>query len=355
VRPVSRPKRSERAPDAGDERGAGVTGRLASDVAAAAATLAGARDVTLLAHVNPDADSLGSALALGIALRRRGAAVRVSFATPERMPETLAPLDVLSLVVPPEQVPAAPELLVSCDAAEPARLGTLADRLTTAGTSVMIDHHASNPGFGAVQVLDPDAEATVVLTHQVLVAMGEPIDADIARCLYAGLVTDTRGFRTAGESAHRLAADLVAAGVDAEALARRIMDTHPYGWLAVLGRVLQSAVLEPDAAGGLGLVHACVPLEDTTRFRAEEVDSVVDVLRTTAEAEVAAVFKQVGPRHFTASLRSNGGVDVAAAAGLLGGGGHRAAAGFTRAGTVDEVLCALRGALRAVPPQALAG
>ena len=355
---VSEAKRGDLAPGhrgGADVNDGGFDRALDQAVADAAALLAGAREVTLLAHVNPDADSLGSALALGIAMHRRGATVRVSFATPERMPETLAPLDVLGLVVPPAQVPAAPELLVSCDAAEPARLGALADRLGTARSSVMIDHHASNPGFGAVQVLAPHAEATVVLAHRVLVAMGEPLDADIARCLYAGLVTDTRGFRTAGESAHRLAADLVAAGVDAEALVRPIMDTHPYAWLAALGRILQGAVLEPSAAGGKGMVHACVPLEDTRRFRVEEVDSVVDVLRTAAEAEVAAVFKQVGPGRWTASLRSTGQVDVAAVAGLLGGGGHRAAAGFTREGSADEVLADLRDALEPIPPRALAG
>ena len=95
----------------------------------AADVLADAAEVTLLAHVQPDADALGSALALGIALQRRGAAVRVSFATPDAMPETLRMLDVHGLVVPPAAVPAAPEVLVACDAAEPARLGPLADRV----------------------------------------------------------------------------------------------------------------------------------------------------------------------------------------------------------------------------------
>lgn len=313
--------------------------------AAAAALLAGARDVTLLAHVQPDADSLGSALALGIALHRRGVAVRVSFATPDHMPETLRILDVLDLVVPPSRVPAAPEVLVACDAAEPSRLGVLADRLGRAGSTLMIDHHASNPGFGDVRVLDPSVEATVMLVHRILVAMAAPVDVDVARCLYAGLVTDTSGFRTAGESAHRLAADLISAGVDAGELVRPIMDTHPHGWLAVLGRALERSVLEPDAAAGLGLVHTAIPATDVARFRIEEVDGVVDIVRTTAEAEVAAVLKQLSERRWATSLRSKGRIDVAAVAVTLGGGGHRAAAGFTREGSHDEVLAALRAAL----------
>jgi phosphoesterase RecJ-like protein len=320
------------------------SGGTAVDGAVALLTAAG--EVTLLAHLNPDADALGSALALGIALHRRGAAVQVSFAAPAEVPETLRP--------PAEQVWPAPELLVSCDAAEPARLGRLADRLATAGASVMIDHHASNPGFGTVQVFDPRAEATVVLVHRVLAAMGAPIDADIARCLYAGLVTDTRGFRTAGPAAHLLAAELIGAGVDPPEVVGPLMDSHPFGWLAALGVVIAGAELEPAAAGGLGLVHAAVPLETTARFRPEEVDSVIDVVRSAAEAEVAAVFKQVGAQRWVVSLRSKGRVDVAAAAGRMGGGGHPAAAGFTADGPVEALLGALRAALAVAEPR-LAG
>jgi phosphoesterase RecJ-like protein len=318
---------------------------VAGAVEDAAALLLGAGDVTLLAHVQPDADSLGSALALGIALRRRGTAVRISFATPDEMPDTLRPLDVLGLVVPPSELPAAPELLVACDAAEPARLGPLAGLLDTAGTTIMIDHHVSNPGFGDVRVLVPGAEATVVLAHRVLVAMGTELDVDVARCLYAGLVTDTRGFRTAGPAAHRLAAALLETGLDPEALVRPMMDTHPFAWLDALGAALQRCVLEPDAADGLGLAYTVIPTADAARFRLAETDGVVDIVRTTAEAEVAAVFKQVGERTWSGSLRSKGAVDVAAVAADLGGGGHRMAAGFTREADLDVLLAALRDAL----------
>ena len=328
---------------------------MSGPVDEAAALLLAASDVTLLAHVQPDADSLGSALALGIALRRHGTSVRVAFATPDDVPETLRPLDVLGLVVPPSEVPNAPEVLVACDAAEPSRLGALAGRLATAGTTVMIDHHASNPGFGDVQVLVTDAEATVVLVHRVLVAMGLPLDVDVARCLYAGLVTDTRGFRTAGPGAHLLAAELLATGMDPEELVRPIMDTHPHAWLDVLGAALARCVLEPDAAGGLGLVHTALPISDVRRFRVEEIDSVVDIVRTTAEAEVAAVLKQVGERRWTGSLRSKGTVDVAAVAAELGGGGHAAAAGFTCDGDLDAVLAALRAAAAPAGTRRLAG
>lgn len=317
--------------------------------AAAAAVLTSAREVTLLAHVRPDADSLGSALALAMVLHRRGVAAQVSFAAPERMPDTLRVLDVHGLVVPADRVPVAPEVLVACDAAEPARLGALADRLDRARHTIMIDHHVTNPGFGQLRLLDPTADATVVVVRRLLAAMGAPLDADVARCLYAGLVTDTRNFLTAGASTHRLAAELVDAGVRAEPLVRALMYSHPHAWLAALGAMLQRAVLEPEAVGGLGLVHATVPQADVRAFRVEDVDSVVDVVGTTTEAEVTAVLKQMSDSRWITSLRSAGRVDVSAVARRLGGGGHRAAAGFTWAGSHDELLAALRAALAAVP------
>lgn len=319
---------------------------VAEPVREAAALLSAARDVTLLAHVQPDADSLGSALALGIALHRRGAQVRVAFAAPDRMPDGLLPLDVLGLVVPASAVPPRPELLVACDAAEPARLGALADRLATAESVVMLDHHATNPGFGHVQLLDPTAEATVVLAHRVLDALGAPLDVDVARCLYAGLYMDTGGFRRAGAAALRLAARLVEAGVDGAEVVGPITSSHPHAWLAALGGVLRGAVLDAAAVGGRGLVQAAVLAPDVARFRPEEVDSVIDVVATTVEAEVAVVLKQVGEHRWASSMRSRGAVDVAAAAAKLGGGGHRAAAGFTREGTLEEIRAELRAALQ---------
>jgi bifunctional oligoribonuclease and PAP phosphatase NrnA len=326
-----------------------VGDRLAGDparaIAVAAALLARADDVTLLAHVRPDADALGSALALGRVLQRRGTRVRVSFGAPDTVPETLRPLDVHRLVVPASQVPPAPPVLVTCDVNEPARLGPLADRLDTAGVTVMLDHHVTNPGFGDVRILAPRVEATVMLVRELLRAMDEALDHDVARCLYAGLVTDTRNFRDAGPAAHRLAAELIEAGADPHTLVTPIMDTHPFPWLAVLADLLQSAELDPTAAHGLGMVHTVIPAEHVARFRQEEVDGVVDTLRTAAEAEVAAVMKQVGPARWTVSLRARGRVNVAAAAAALGGGGHPRAAGVTLDGTAGEVVAAVRAAL----------
>ncbi|RKT56951.1 DHH family phosphoesterase [Saccharothrix australiensis] len=321
---------------------------LSAPLRAAAAALTDASDVTLLAHVNPDADALGSALALGLALHRRGKAVRVSFGAPDSVPETLRDLDAAGLLVPAAEVPAEPEVLVALDTGSVARLGPLGDRVGRAGTVVVLDHHVSNPGYGTVNVVDATAEATALVVLRLLDELGVELDEPVARCLYAGLVTDTRSFRHAGPETHRVAARLLATGVDAEAVARPLMDSHPFGYLGMLSKVLARAVLDRSAAGGLGFVHAVVTLADSEGLRPEEVESVVDLVRTTSEAEVAAVLKELRPSYWSVSLRAVSRVDVGEVAQRLGGGGHRLAAGFTATGEASSVLADLRTALESV-------
>ncbi|RZS30495.1 phosphoesterase RecJ-like protein [Herbihabitans rhizosphaerae] len=316
------------------------------DAREAAELLRAATDVTLIAHVNPDADALGSALALGLGLHRRGVRVRVSFGAPREAPNSLRALDFEGLIVPVEEVPHAPELLVAVDCGSVDRLGGLADRVAAGGPVLVIDHHASNTRFGTHNLVDEHAEATVVLVLDVLDELGVVIDEPIARCLYAGLVTDTSSFRRARPRTHEIAARLLESGVDSDAVSRELMDTHSFAWLRMLSAVLGRAEFEPDAVGGLGWAHAVVRLSDMDGVRWEEVESVVDVVRTAAEAEVTSVLKQVAERRWSVSLRATSRVDVRMVANSLGGGGHRLAAGFTTDGSEQDVLAAIRAELR---------
>jgi phosphoesterase RecJ-like protein len=326
-----------------------VADDLSTTIAEAARLLADARDVTLLSHINPDADTLGSALAVGLALHRRGVAVRVAFGAPEVVPESLKVLDVAGLLVHRDSVPSAPELLVVMDTGSVQRLGPLGDRVANArGPVIVVDHHVSNTRYGTVHCIDEHAEATALIALKLLDEMDVEVDEPIARCLYAGLVTDTGGFRKAGPSAHETAARLLKTGVDAYSLTRPLMDAHPFAYLGMLSRVLAKAELDQDAAHGLGLVHAVVSFEDALGVRSEEVESVIDVVRSASEAEVAAVLKELRPGHWSVSLRAVDRVDVREVAQVLGGGGHRLAAGFTFDGGSEQVVAALKGALERV-------
>ncbi|MEV0246087.1 bifunctional oligoribonuclease/PAP phosphatase NrnA [Nocardia sp. NPDC050712] len=321
---------------------------------AAIAALTAATSATIVCHVQPDADTVGSGLALALVLERRGIPVRVSFAEPAELPQSMRTLPGLWHLVPPAEVPAEVDLLIAVDCGSANRLGALSDRLAGAATTLVIDHHRSNTAFGAVNLVDPDAESTTAVLARLLDAWGEPIDALVAHCLFAGLVTDTGSFRWVRPGTHALAERLLATGIDGPEIARTLLDTHPFAWLPMLSRVLGTARLEPAVRQGTGLVYVFVRRADERGVGSEEVESVIDIVRTTTEAGIAAVFKEsrtVDDR-WTVSLRSRDsgpgmrdGIDVAEVATALGGGGHRYAAGYTAFGSPDTIVAALLAVL----------
>lgn len=271
--------------------------------------------------------------------------VEVAFAVPNELPESMNELPGRELLVPARLIREKVDLVVTVDAGSRGRLGSLADRIDAADACLVIDHHRSNTRFGTVNLVDDSAESTTAIITRLLDAWNVNIDEDIAHCLFAGLVTDTGSFRWVRPGSHLLAERLLATGIDGAAIARKLLDSHPFGWLPMLGNVLGSATLAQEAAGGLGLVYAVIRREDTVGLRSEEIESVIDIVRTTSEAEVAAVLKQQADDEWTVSLRSKTVVDVSTVATALGGGGHRNAAGFTAHGAEADVVAALLDAL----------
>ncbi|MGH3637090.1 MAG: DHH family phosphoesterase, partial [Mycobacterium sp.] len=274
-----------------------------------------------------------------------GKAVQVSFAKPAMLPESLHSLPGGRLLVNPAAMRRDVDLVVTVDIPSIDRLGALRDLAGPRQELLVIDHHASNRLFGTANFVDPSADSTTMLVAELLDAWGKPIDTAVAHCIYAGLTTDTGSFRWASARALRLAARLVELGVDNAAISRTLLDNHPFAWLTMLSRVLGTAKLLPDAVGGRGLVYAVVDNQEWAGARSEEVESIVDIVRTTQQAEVAAVFKEIEPRQWSVSMRAKAVIDVAAVASTFGGGGHRLAAGYSITGSVDDVVAALRAAL----------
>ena len=319
------------------------------DAAAATGT-----QVLLACHVGPDGDALGSMLGLGAALRRRGVPVVCSWGEqPLVVPTAYAFLPAQDLLVPPDQAPGAPGLLVTLDTSSPERLGLLADRLETADDVVVVDHHVTGEPYGDVRLVDPSAAATAVLVAGLLDRLGLPLDDETGTALYTGLATDTGSFKYAATDrrAHELAGRLVDTGIRHEEIGRAVWDTNPFAYLRVLGEACTGAVLEPDAVGGLGLVWTVLPAPRLAAagLALADVEGVIDVVRTAREAEVAVVLKQEPDGALRVSARSKGAVDLGAVCGALGGGGHRAAAGYTSSDDVELTMKVLREALASAP------
>lgn len=305
--------------------------------------------ILLACHINPDGDALGSMLGFAQGLLRLGAQdLQCTFPGPLSVPDPLH-MTAMHLLVPEEAAHEIPDLFLTFDAASTSRLGKLAHRFDTAGVSVALDHHASNPGFGTYSLVDPHAAATSLVAARLLDRLGVDFDAGIAECLYIALVTDTGSFKfdLTTPEVHELAARLVETGINVGEISRRIFDTRPFGAVRLFGEVLGRAELDLSAAGGLGMVIAVATLEDLARHNQPPyvLEALIDSVRCTAEADVALLLKQVSPAEWAVSLRSKGGNDVSTVAVALGGGGHRLAAGFTGHGTAQEIIRAVRDRL----------
>ena len=318
------------------------------DVASAIKAIDGASQIWLACHIRPDADALGSMLAFAVALERQrpGVLAGASFGDdPFTVPGILHFLPGQEALRRPAECPPEPELMITFDAASIDRLGLLAGPAAAAGALVVLDHHASNTGFGSVNLVDPAAAATAVVAAGLIDAMGITLTQDIALGLYAGLVTDTGCFKFSATTpaVHELAARLLATGIDPGAVSRELYDRAPFGYLRMLSAATGRAVLEPAASQGLGVVWTTVTRADRARagLPLEAAESVIDVVRKTDEAEVAVVLKEADDGQWQASVRSKSVVDVGAACTALGGGGHARAAGFSFSGHAGEAVAAL--------------
>ncbi|MBA2337729.1 MAG: bifunctional oligoribonuclease/PAP phosphatase NrnA [Acidimicrobiia bacterium] len=313
-------------------------------IEAVTAAIARAGSIVTVGHVGPDGDALGSMIALGRSARLSGREAWSTFGEPFVVPHTLRFLDAEGLV-PPTRLPEAFDLLVVVDCAEASRLGSAAPLIERAGAVAVIDHHLTHQAFGDVAWIDPDAGATAQMVARVLTQLRWPVDRQVAEALYAGIVTDTGRFQYSSTSpeVHRIAADLLEAGVSPDRIGQHLFAEVPFGFLRLAATVLGRATLEPERS----LVWSSLTAADLAAAGVtyEQADGLIDLIRIAEEAEVALLLRQLDATTTKGSLRSRGKIDVSTVAGILGGGGHRNASGFTATGTIDETIERVREAM----------
>jgi phosphoesterase RecJ-like protein len=296
----------------------------------------------MLGHVHPDADVLGTLLALGEALASTG--WTVLHGGPHPAPHVLSFLPGIGEYRRLERLDGTFDLAVLTDCPNPARTEGLIDEARRAATTIVnIDHHPDNRRYGTVNWIVPEAAATGEIVYELLVALGARITPSIATNLFTAIHTDTGSFRYSNvtPTTFRIASDLVAAGADPYAVSSALYERREPDQLRALGDVLRRVEISGDGR----LAWLALP-EGFVSETVVEAEDLVNYPRSIGSVRIACLLRE---RQGTVkvSFRAKGDVDVAKLAARYGGGGHPNAAGCTIPGSLDAVLPDVLGAARA--------
>jgi bifunctional oligoribonuclease and PAP phosphatase NrnA len=304
----------------------------------------------LTAHEGPDGDALGSLLGMHHLLTQLGKDSVMFLAAKE------FPLPVEYRFLPLEEVFHEPPadmsdrtvVFLDCGNLDRMPVDFLADG---DNLRLNIDHHHDNTLFGDVNLVDVEASCTAEIVYELAILLGAEITTEMASALYVGLVTDTGKFMYENTNArtHRIAAELIEAGVAVDETYRRLYEHVPIEKLRLLSRALEG--IQHHCDGVLVLAYITAADYEASGAGAEMTEGIIDHLRSVEGARVAALIRDLGDRGRAArkvSLRSSGGdVDVSSIARRHGGGGHKRAAGFSTDLGLDELVPFLCGEVAA--------
>ncbi len=280
-----------------------------------------ARHIALLTHVNPDADTLGSALGMYHSLLAMGK--RASVVNTTQLPYNLDFLPGIQKVK--KELPKHCDLMISFDCGSFDRLGIEKKE----GFLINIDHHRSNTMYGDINIVDPTAAATAEVVYKLLEEGEMPIPKESATSLYTALVDDTGFFKydSVGARTFELAKKLCEKGASPEWVARMLTMREPLSKLRLLPLVLETLTLHLGAkVASLRLTQQMLAQTGGTKEMGEDA---LNMARNLATVEVALLLREEEDGRIKVSMRSKERVDVGKIAVAFGGGGHKRAAGFT--------------------------
>ncbi|GBC93006.1 Bifunctional oligoribonuclease and PAP phosphatase NrnA [bacterium HR15] len=294
----------------------------------------------VVAHLNPDGDTLGSALALyhGLYLLRKHT-VRLLCHDP--VPEIYRFLPGSTAVETEQQPITVYDLALVCDMSQLNRAGRHEPLIRAARRIVQIDHHMPQEVFADVRLVDQSAAATAEIAYRLLRALRVPFTPEIATCLLTGIVTDTFSFKFPNTTPRtlRIAAHLQSCGASISEINEQVFETRSFSAVKLLGLALSTLKRTEDGR----IAWAIIPRSAFEEAGAseEETEGIVNFVRSIHGVQVAMLLRESPNRKIRVSLRSRGAINVALIAQQFGGGGHENAAGCTLEMSLSEAEHAL--------------
>ena len=284
--------------------------------------------VLVTGHIDPDGDCIGSMFALAMMLEEMGK--KVMCYAPGEISELFLKLPGASTLTEREEASSFKhDLVIAVDSPNTARTENFA-RPCENEDVINVDHHPTNEMYGCVNIVDGGAAATTVLVYRFFLSVApERITADVADCLYLGILMDTGGFRfqNVDSEALRIASELIDLGARAYDLAHEYIYVKKFSTLKLLGLVLDSLRLHLD--GRAVTIEVTSEMLEKTGTTLKDSEGFVDYGAALDDVELVALFRETAPGEVRVSLRSRNDHNVSALAERFGGGGHVRAAGLT--------------------------
>ncbi len=294
------------------------------------------RTILVATHIFPDADALGSQLALGEILTSLGKKICLYSEEPvSHLLDFLPGCDRLQTFLPDLR---GFDCAIALDCGDKSRLGKAMDALLTVHPFIVLDHHAGHKEFGDLSWVEAHRAATAEMVFDLAQALGLELSLNAAYCLYAAIVADSGSFNYSSTTADtfRIAGELVARGVSPSDVAGHLFDNFTKNRLQLLQLVLNT--LELYAGERIAMIHVSRAMFDQTETSGEDTELFINYPRSLSTVKVAVFIKEPQTGLISVSLRSKGDSDVARIAVGFGGGGHCNAAGFRMSDTgIDEV------------------
>ncbi len=280
-----------------------------------------ARHILLLTHINPDADTLGSALGMYHILQKMKK--RVNILNTTELPYNLKFLPGFTKIR--DTLPSQSDLWISFDCGSFDRLGVNEKKAFL----INIDHHRSNTLYGDINIVEPTFASTSQVVYKVAKELQLPIPKESATCFYTALVDDTGFFKydSVDAGVFAFAKELCELGAKPDDIATELTMREPLAKLRLIQLMLQTLELRLQAR--VAIVCMTQQMLRSSGATKEMGESALDMARSLASVEVAVMLREEEDGRIKVSMRSKTFVDVGKIAVAFGGGGHRRAAGFT--------------------------
>ncbi|MFH0924814.1 MAG: bifunctional oligoribonuclease/PAP phosphatase NrnA [bacterium] len=299
-------------------------------------TLKQYQNFLITSHVNPDGDSLGSEIALAMALKKMNKEVVVL--GKEGIPGLYKFLPGVDLIKNQEYISDYKSYVaIILDCGDIKRIQADIDKVRDSILIINIDHHFSNNYYGDQNLVCPEASATAEIIYELIEEVNSKLfDKDIATNLYVGIFTDTGSFRYANTTPKSLfiTSKLLAYDVKPDIVATQIHETVSYGRLKLLGKALHNLEVSSDGRKAWMVINK--KMAQQTNHSLLDTEEFVNYPRSIRGIEVAILFREE-VKGYKVSLRSKGKLNVANVALKFNGGGHNNAAGCTIEADLEKV------------------